>query len=72
MTVIHNVNFTLEQWSAEPPIRLLMPTEPLMDLLEPHMQDGWDYIENHPHRALKGLSPNEYARLTMEPAAESL
>jgi hypothetical protein len=21
----------------------------------------WDYNENHPHRALKGLSPNEYA-----------
>src|SRR5204863_10151670 len=31
-----------------------------------------DYKANYPHRALKGLSPNEYARLTMEPAAESL
>src|SRR4051812_33870586 len=30
-----------------------------------------DYHAN-PHRTLKGLSPNEYARMTMEPAAESL
>ena len=36
--------------------------------------EAWrqDYNANHPHRALKGLSPNEYGRLTMEPAAESL
>ena len=36
--------------------------------------EAWrqDYNANHPHRALKGLSPNEYARMTMEPAAESL
>lgn len=27
---------------------------------------------NDPHRALKGLGPNEYARMTMPPAAESL
>ena len=35
--------------------------------------EAWrqDYNANHPHRALKRLSPNEYARLTMEPAAES-
>jgi len=31
-----------------------------------------DYNANHPHRALKGLSPNEFARKGMEPAAESL
>jgi hypothetical protein len=36
--------------------------------------EAWrqDYNANHPHRALKGLSPNEYARMTMQPAAESL
>ena len=32
----------------------------------------WDYNENHPHRALKGLSPREYAQRAMTTAAESL
>jgi transposase InsO family protein len=31
----------------------------------------WDYNENHRHRALKGLSPNEYARRAMTTAADS-
>ena len=31
----------------------------------------WDYNENHLHRALKGLSPNEYARRAMTTAADS-
>jgi putative transposase len=31
----------------------------------------WDYNENHPQRALKGLSPNEYARRAMTTAADS-
>ena len=31
----------------------------------------WDYNENHPHRALKGLSPREYAQRAMTMAADS-
>jgi len=36
--------------------------------------EAWrqDYNENHPHRALTGLSPNEYARKAMATAADSL
>lgn len=32
----------------------------------------WDYNENHPPRAFKGLSPNEYARRAVTTAADSL
>ena len=31
----------------------------------------WDYNENHPHRALKGLSPREYAQGAMATVADS-
>jgi transposase InsO family protein len=36
--------------------------------------EAWrqDYNEHHPHRALRGLSPNEYARKGMLTAANSL
>jgi putative transposase len=38
-----------------------------------HKIEAWrqDYNANHPHRALKGLSPSEYARQVMATAAES-
>ena len=31
----------------------------------------WDYHQHHPHRALKGLSPDEYARRAISGAADS-
>jgi putative transposase len=31
----------------------------------------WDYNENHPHQALKGLSPREYGQRAMATAANS-
>ncbi len=44
-TVTRNVNLRPEQSSAEPPIRLLTPSEPPMELLEPHAQDGYFYVK---------------------------
>jgi hypothetical protein len=41
VTVIRNVNLRPEQSTGEPPIRLLTPAEPPMELLEPHIQDGY-------------------------------
>ena len=32
----------------------------------------WDYNEHHPHRALKGLSPREFAKRMLHTAADSL
>jgi putative transposase len=32
----------------------------------------WDYNEHHPHRALKGLSPREFAKRMLHRAADSL
>ena len=32
----------------------------------------WDYNEHHPHRALKGLSPREFAERMLQTAADSL
>jgi len=31
----------------------------------------WDYNEHHPHRALKGLSPREYAQKVLATVADS-
>jgi len=31
----------------------------------------WDYNEHHPHRALKGLSPREFAQRVLATAADS-
>jgi transposase InsO family protein len=42
----------------------------------PHAQQKidafrWDYNEHHPHRALKGLSPREFAQRMLTTAADS-
>jgi len=44
-TVTHNVNLRPEQSTVEPPIRLLTPSEPPLELLEPHLQDGYYYVK---------------------------
>ena len=45
VTVVRNVNLRSEQSSAYPPIRLLTPSEPPMDLLEPQAQDGYFHVK---------------------------
>jgi hypothetical protein len=43
--VTHNVNLRPEQSSQVAPIRLLTPSEPPMELLEPHVQDGYYHVK---------------------------
>jgi hypothetical protein len=45
VTVLRNVNLRPEQSSQEPSIRLLTPGEPPMELLEPHLQDGYFHVK---------------------------
>jgi hypothetical protein len=45
VTVTRNVNLRPEQSIAEPPIRALTPAEPPMELLEPHVQDGYFFVK---------------------------
>ena len=44
-TVTHNVNLRPEQSSQVAPIRLLTPSEPPMELLEPNIQDGYYHVK---------------------------
>jgi hypothetical protein len=44
VTVMRGVNLRPEQSSAEPPIRLLTPAEPPLDLVEPLVQDGYYHV----------------------------
>jgi hypothetical protein len=45
VTVTHSVNLRPDQSIAEPPIRVLTPAEPPMELLEPHLQDGYFHVK---------------------------
>src|ERR1035437_2088199 len=44
-TVTRNVNLRPEQSSQVAPIRLLTPSEPPIELLEPHVQDGYYHVK---------------------------
>jgi hypothetical protein len=45
VTVIRTVNLRPEQSTAVPAIRVLTPSEPPMELLEPHVQDGYYHVK---------------------------
>ena len=45
VTVTRNINLRSEQSGAEMPIRLLTLSEPPMELLEPHIQDGYFHVK---------------------------
>ena len=45
VTVTRSVNLRPDQSIAEPPIRVLTPAEPPMELLEPHLQDGYFHVK---------------------------
>jgi hypothetical protein len=45
VTVSRNVNLRPEQSTVEPPIRLLTPNEPSMQLLEPNVLDGYYHVK---------------------------
>jgi hypothetical protein len=44
VAVTRNTNLRTEQSIAEPPIRLLTPAEPPLDLVEPLVQDGYYHV----------------------------
>jgi hypothetical protein len=44
-TVTRNVNLRPEQSNQVAPIRLLTPSEPPLELLEPHVQDGYYHVK---------------------------
>jgi hypothetical protein len=44
VTVVRDVNLRPEQSTADPPIRMLTPSEPPLDLLEPLIQDGYYHV----------------------------
>jgi hypothetical protein len=45
VTVVRNVNLRPEQTSSEPAIRLLTPSEPPLELLEPLVMDGYFHVK---------------------------
>src|SRR5258708_27587303 len=63
--VTHNVNLRPEQSSSLPPIRLLTPAEPPLELVEPHVQDGYYHVRTSAGE--EGYVWSRYVTISAEP-----
>lgn len=67
--VTHNVNLRPEQSSQVPAIRLLTPAEPPLELLEPHVQDGYYHVRTS--AAEEGYVWSRYVTISAAPPSET-